>query len=62
MSRFSSQAQLEWVERSIKRLPLASKALRSAEMDLEEAIGLDLADRLRAAVQREQASERRERA
>ena len=50
--------QLEWVQRAIKRLPLASKALRSAEMDLEEQIGLDLADRLRAAVQREQAAER----
>ena len=56
--RFSSQMQLEWVQRAIKRLPLASKALRSAEMDLEEQIGLDLADRLRAAVQREQAAER----
>ena len=61
MSRFSSQAQLEWVERSIKRLPLASKGLRSGEMDLEEQIGIDLADRLRAAVQRDQAAERMER-
>ena len=61
MSRFSSQMQLEWVERAIKRLPLASKGLRSGEMDLEEQVGLDLADRLRAAVEREQAAERRER-
>ena len=57
MSRFSSQMQLEWVERAIKRLPLASKALRSGEMDLEEQIGLVIVERYRKAIEAERKRE-----
>ena len=61
MSRFSSQTQLEALLLAIRHIPLAAKEMRGSETELHEQILLDLADRLRVAVQREQAAERRER-
>ena len=54
---FSTRQQLEALERALKRVPLAHKSLRSAEMDLEEQILASLADRLRRALEREQRRE-----
>ena len=59
--RFSTHTQLEALLLAIRHIPLASKGMRGSETELHEQVGLDLADRLRAAVEREQAAERRER-
>lgn len=61
MAAFSTSAQIAWVSRAIKRIPLATKSLRSAEMDLEEAVGIDLLNRLQRALEREETRKQQER-
>ena len=61
VGQFSTKAQLDWVDRAINRIPLASKALRSAEMDMEEQVGLSLLNRLQRALEREEKAKQQER-
>ncbi len=55
MTTFSTQMQIEALDLAIRNIPLASKAMRSAEMELHAQVLQSLRERLVRALEREKA-------